>query len=593
MKNNIINNLEKLRNLMNKHQIDAYIVPTNDFHGSEYVGEYFKTRSFISGFTGSAGTFVITKEEAGLWTDGRYFLQAEDQLKNTTIDLYKQGEKDVPTIYEFLNHKLPKECKIGFDGRLVSINFVEELNRNLKDKNITLFYQEDLIDKIWENRPSISKEKAYDLDVKYAGKSRAEKFNEIKEHLTKLNADVLLLTSLDDIAWLFNLRGNDVACNPVVLSYALISKAYIKLYVNDGVLSSELISILNNDGVTILDYNDIYNDVKTLVNDVVVYQKNKVNYALSDLVKCKKVINEINYTTILKAVKNETEIKNAYLSHIRDGVAVTKFIYWIKNNVGKIYIDEITAANKLEAFRKEQENFMGISFDTICGYKEHGAIIHYSATNESKKEIHPASFLLVDSGGQYLEGTTDITRTISLGKLSEKERLYYTLVLKGHLALSNAVFRNGTNGAALDVLARLPLYKHGLNYNHGTGHGVGSFLNVHEGPQNISPTPRADYPFKEGMITSNEPGIYLAGEFGIRIENLILCKKAFETDFGTFLSFDDLTLVPYDIESIDQNELTKEEKELIKNYHTKVYETLKDYLTNEEKAWLFNIKEAI
>ena len=593
MKNNIINNLEKLRNLMNKHQIDAYIVPTNDFHGSEYVGEYFKTRSFISGFTGSAGTFVITKEEAGLWTDGRYFLQAEDQLKNTTIDLYKQGEKDVLTIYEFLNHKLPNECKIGFDGRLVSINFVEELNRNLKDKNITLFYQEDLIDKIWENRPSISKEKAYDLDVKYAGKSRSEKFNEIKEHLTKLNADVLLLTSLDDIAWLFNLRGNDVACNPVVLSYALISKAYIKLYVNDGVLSSELISILNNDGVTILDYNDIYNDVKTLANDVVVYQKNKVNYALSDLVKCKKVINEINYTTILKAVKNETEIKNAYLSHIRDGVAVTKFIYWIKNNVGKIYIDEITAANKLEAFRKEQENFMGISFDTICGYKEHGAIIHYSATNESKKEIHPVSFLLVDSGGQYLEGTTDITRTISLGKLSEKERLYYTLVLKGHLALSNAVFRNGTNGAELDVLARLPLYKHGLNYNHGTGHGVGSFLNVHEGPQNISPTPRADYPFKEGMITSNEPGIYLAGEFGIRIENLILCKKAFETDFGTFLSFDDLTLVPYDIESIDQNELTKEEKELIKNYHTKVYETLKDYLTNEEKAWLFNIKEAI
>ena len=292
-------------------------------------------------------------------------------------------------------------------------------------------------------------------------------------------------------------------------------------------------------------------------------------------------------------MKNETEIKNAYYAHLKDGVAVTKFIYWLKTNVGKIYIDEITAADKLEEFRTEQENFMGISFETIAGYKEHGAIIHYSATSESKIEVLPKSFLLVDSGGQYLEGTTDITRTISLGELTDQEKLYYTLVLKGHLALSNAVFRNGTTGGMLDILAREPLYNYGLNYNHGTGHGVGSFLNVHEGPQNISPTPRASYPFQEGMITSNEPGIYLPNEFGIRIENLILCKKHSETNFGKFLCFDDLTLVPYDIEAIDLNVLTDVDKELIHNYHEKVYNALKDYLTVDEANWLNSIKEAI
>lgn len=593
MKSNIISNLKNLRALMLKHQIDAYIIPTNDFHGSEYVGEYFKTRSFISGFTGSAGTVVVTKDTAGLWTDGRYFLQAEEQLQGTTIELYKSLEPGVPTIFEFLNKELNDSCKIGFDGRVVSVDFVEELKNKLSSKAIEIFYQEDLIDQVWDNRPSISKEKAFELDIKYSGVSRKDKLNLIKEHLNNIHADLLVLTSLDDIAWLFNLRGNDVACNPVLLSYAIVAKDYVKLYVNDGVLSEELISKLSDEDILVLPYNDIYSDVKALKDEVVVYQKNRVNYSLCSLINVKKVINEINYTTILKAVKNDTEIKNAYYAHLKDGIAVTKFIYWLKQNVGKIYIDEITAADKLEQLRSEQENFMGISFETIAGYKEHGAIIHYSATEESKIEVLPKSFLLVDSGGQYLEGTTDITRTISLGKLTEQEKLYYTLVLKGHLALSNAVFRNGTTGGMLDILARSPLYKYGLNYNHGTGHGVGSFLNVHEGPQNISPTPRASYPLSEGMITSNEPGIYLAGEFGIRIENLILCKKHSETNFGKFLCFDDLTLVPYDIEAIEQSVLTKEDRELIHAYHEKVYNALKDYLTIDEKNWLNSIKEAI
>lgn len=593
MKSNIINNLNRLRALMKERNIDAYIIPTNDFHGSEYVGEYFKTRSFISGFTGSAGTCVVTLNSAGLWTDGRYFLQAEKELENSSIDLYRSLEPGVPSIFEFLNQTLGNKCKIGFDGRVLSVDFVEELKKELISKELEISYQEDLIDLVWENRPSISKEKAFELDIKYAGESRVNKLNQIKERLNKLNADLLILTSLDDIAWLFNLRGNDVACNPVLLAYTVIAKSYVKLYVNEGVLSSDLITKLNSEGISVHAYNDIYEDVKLLKNEVVVYQKNRVNYALCSLINVKKVINEVNYTTILKAVKNETEIKNAYYAHLKDGVAVTKFIYWLKTNVGKIYIDEITAADKLEEFRTEQENFMGISFETIAGYKEHGAIIHYSATSESKIEVLPKSFLLVDSGGQYLEGTTDITRTISLGELTDQEKLYYTLVLKGHLALSNAVFRNGTTGGMLDILAREPLYNYGLNYNHGTGHGVGSFLNVHEGPQNISPTPRASYPFQEGMITSNEPGIYLPNEFGIRIENLILCKKHSETNFGKFLCFDDLTLVPYDIEAIDLNVLTDVDKELIHNYHEKVYNALKDYLTVDEANWLNSIKEAI
>ena len=594
MKKNIINNLQLLRNLMKERNIDAYIIPTNDFHGSEYVGDYFKSRAFISGFTGSSGTVVVTPVEAGLWTDGRYFLQAEDQLKDTTIDLYKVGEPGVLELTEFLNLKLPATCKIGFDGRVVSSLFVETLIEELKDKIVTISFEEDLLDLIWENRPSISKKPAYELEFVYSGLERVEKINQIKEHLKEIKADRLVLTSLDDIAWLFNIRGNDVECNPVVLSYAAISLDETILYIHNGVLSRELLNKFNEENIIVKDYLDIYTDVTTYnKEEVVVYQKNKVNYSLSSLIKVDKVIDEINYTSILKAVKNEVEIKNAYHAHLKDGIAVTKFIYWLKTNVGKIEMDEISVSDKLEEFRRMQPNFKGISFETIAGYKEHGAIIHYFATPDTNIKVLPKSFLLVDSGGQYFEGTTDITRTISMGELSEKEKLCYTLVLKGHLALSNAVFKSETSGIQLDILARMPLYQYGYNYKHGTGHGVGSFLNVHEGPQNISPAPRASYPLQEGMITSNEPGVYLPNEFGVRIENLVLCLKDKTTEFGDFLKFDDLTLVPYDIEAIDQSLLTIEEKALIHKYHERVYEALKDYLTKEEQVWLRTIKEAI
>ncbi len=595
MENIIIERLKKLRNKMNEYGIDAYIIPTNDFHGSEYVGDYFKSRSYISGFTGSAGSVIVTKDEAGLWTDGRYFLQAETELDGTTINLYKMGEIGVPTMTEFLNDKLSKKSCIGFDGRVVSIGFVKNLKQSLNNLELSFKYNIDLVGDIWENRPNLSSKPVFELGIEYAGETRKGKFAKVRSFLDTNSADMLVLTSLDDIAWLLNLRGADVDCNPVFLSYIMLSNTKCVLYVNKEILSEQIIINLEADGIVIKPYNDIYQDLKEEASStVLMMDENKVNYLIYENASDKKIVNKLNPTTILKTVKNETEIKNAYLAHLKDGVALTKFIYYMKQNIDKVEMTEISASDVLESLRKEQVNFIGLSFETIAGYKEHGAIIHYSATPDTNKKLANSSFLLVDSGGQYLEGTTDVTRTISLGKLSEKEKTYYTLVLKGHLALSNAVFTKGTSGASLDILAREPLFKYGLNYNHGTGHGVGSLLNVHEGPQNISPAVmRASYPFEVGMITSNEPGIYIPNEFGVRVENLILCKEYKITEFGKFLCFDDLTLVPYEIDAIDQSLLTKAEKEQIHTYHKRVYETLSPYLTKEEKFWLKGIVEAI
>lgn len=591
----IKNRLELLRKLMRQNNIDAYIIPTNDFHGSEYVGEYFACRKFISGFTGSAGTCIVTIDEAGLWTDGRYFLQAEEELKNTSIDLYKMGEANVLTILEFLDQKLDNNSTIGFDGRVLSIGFVKNLMNKLKNKNIKYNFELDLIDQIWENRPNMSSNKVFELSIDYAGEERISKINKIKNELKNNQADYLILTSLDDIAWLLNLRGSDVECNPVFLSYVLISKDEVVLYIDEKKIPTSILNNLNKDEILIKPYNIIYQDIKEIEEDkVVLFDEYKVNYAIKANLKTKNIINKINPTTIYKAIKNETEIKNAYLAHLKDGIALTKFIYYIKHNINKKSFTEISASDYLENLRKEQPNYIGLSFDTISGYAHHGAIIHYSATKESNIELSPKSFLLVDSGGQYLEGTTDVTRTISLGELTEKEKTYYTLVLKGHLALSNIIFPEGVSGINLDVLARASLWKNLLNYNHGTGHGVGSLLNVHEGPQNISPYQgRASYPFKPGMITSNEPGIYLENEFGIRIENLILCKNYQESNIGKFLCFDDLTLAPYEVDAIDKSLLTKEEINQIHNYHEKVYNQLSSYLNEEEKNWLKQIVEDI
>lgn len=592
----ILNRLENLRKEMLKHNIDCYLIPTEDYHQSEYVGSYFKCREYISGFSGSAGTVIVTKDEAILWADSRYFLQAEDQLEGTSIKLFKMGEPGVLTIFEYIKTIAPAINSIGFDGKCVSSSFVKLLKKEVCDFDITIIAEFDLVGNIWKDRPCLSNKEIYELDIKYSGKSRVDKFEEIKQKMSNDNVNVYFISSLDDIAWLYNIRGNDVLCNPVCLSYTLIKDGVFNLYLNKNVLNEYTKKSLEVDGVIIKDYFMVFEDLKKISpTDKVYLNESASSYLVYDIIfkQTKHIKSGINYTTVLKAVKNDVEIKNSYLCHIKDGVALTKFIYWVKTNAGKIDMSELSCAEYLYNLRSVNENFKGLSFDTIAGYKEHGAIVHYEPTTESNIKVFDESFLLVDSGAQYLEGTTDVTRTIALGDLSEEQKLHYTLVLKGHLALGDAVFKKHTTGLELDMLAHGPLWKYGLTYNHGTGHGVGSFLNVHEGPQNISSSPRSTYPYVEGMITSNEPGLYITGEYGIRIENLILSVKDKTTEFGEFLKFDTLTLAPYEVDAIDLSLLNEHEIKLIHEYHERVYNTLCPYLNEDELAWLKKVVEAI
>ncbi len=593
--NNIINDrILQLRKIMEQNKIDLYFVPTCDYHDSEYVSDYFKEREFITGFTGSSGYAVITKLDALLWTDGRYFIQAEQELKDTCVKLMKIDEKDVPSLKEYLSKNKDNISCMAFDGKTVSSSLFKMFKESLNSNTLFLL-DHDYINDIWTNRKELSHNNIFELDIKYTGLSRTDKLNLIKDNLNKLNATSYILTSLDDIAWLLNLRGSDVYCNPVFLSNLLIDKDTIYLYVMDNTIDNNLLSKLENDKIVVKNYFEIYNDVDYLDKDsVVLLNKNKINCLLVEKLSKYKLINELDFTSKLKAIKNDTEIKNAYKYHILDGLSLTKFIYYLKHNNNLCNETEISVADYLESLRKENEDFMGLSFPTIAGYKENGAIIHYEATPSSNKILNNESFILVDSGAQYLGSTTDVTRTISLGKLTDKEKKMYTLVLKSHLALGDAVFKEGTNGCKLDMLARDILWKNNLDYNHGTGHGVGSFLNVHEGPQNISNVAlRSSYPFKEGMITSNEPGLYFENEFGIRIENLILSVKDKENEFGNFLKFDTLTLAPYDVEAIDQSMLTKKEVELIHSYHERIYNTFKPFLKDDELKWLKSVVDAI
>lgn len=590
--NIIVERIQRLRDEMKKRDISFYIVPTSDYHFSEYVGDFFKCRAYITGFTGSAGTAVITLNDAYLWTDGRYFLQAEEQLKGTSVTLCKQGEKGVPTIVEFLKSNA-KNTVIGFDGKVISGLFTDVLKKELSENNVKFYCDEDLIDIIWKDRPALSKTEAYTVDIKYTGESRKSKLLRVEEEIKKFNCDGHIICSLDDIAWILNIRADDVKYNPVLLSYLAYYKGQYTLYVNPETLSNKVRKELENDGIEIKGYNDLYKDVEGFKGRIVL-DKQKVNYLLQTKLSHCELVNHMNFSFEMKAIKNEVEIENNYNAHIKDGVAVTKFIYWLKKNVGKIPMTEISCADYLENLRKQNDNFKGLSFETISGYDYHGAIIHYDPTKETDIPVLPKSFLLVDSGAQYLEGTTDITRTISLGELSDEQRLHYTLVLKGHLNLGNAVFKEGVSGCTLDMLARKPLWEYGVDYNHGTGHGVGQFLNVHEGPQNISNSPmRCGYPFKAGMITSDEPGIYIRDKYGIRIENLMVCKEKETNDFGKFLCFDFLTVVPYDVEAIKVELLTEEEKKILNNYHQRVYNTLERYLTKDEKEWLQTVTREI
>lgn len=576
--------LSLLRKEMVRNNIDTYVVPTCDFHGSEVIGEHFKTREFITGFSGSAGTVVVDMDGAYLWTDGRYFLQAQSQLKGTEVLLMKSGEKGVPTIKEFLK---THSKNIGFDGRMMPSEEAEEYEA----LGLNIFPDIDLVGDIWNDRPEISSEKIWILEEQYAGKNTAEKISLIREQMERENADVLLLTALDEVAWTLNLRGNDVKCSPVFMSFMLITKKEVRLYVNHAALDQQVTAYLEKNHVVIKEYHDIYDDVKKIENKVMWVDKSSANFnIIKSISGSNQIMDKFSPALLQKAIKNKIEITNEKKAHILDGVAMTRFLYWLKKNVGKQYLDELLLGEKLEEFRTMAKSYIEPSFDPIVGYKDHGAIVHYSATEETNYQITDENIVLIDSGGHYLEGTTDITRTISLGDVTDKMKKMYTSVLKGHLNLSAAVFKKGCSGVSLDYIARKPLWDMGMDYNHGTGHGVGYLLNVHEAPNGIRyrvlENPEQNPVLQPGMITSNEPGVYLEGEFGIRIENLILCSEKESSEYGDFLCFENLTLVPYDLELIDWSLLNEDEKILLTKYHQTVYETLSPYLESEVKDWL-------
>ena len=592
MKEKIITRLTKLRALMKEKNVDALLVPTDDFHSSEYVGDYFKCREYITGFTGSAGTAIIMQDMAGLWTDGRYFIQAAKELRGTGITLFKMGEMGVPTIHEFLGKHLKKGQTLAFDGRTVGAKEVEQLEKEFSGQGITIDGSEDFIGSIWEDRPALPTEPVFELDVKWCGKSRADKCREVRDIMKEKGADVFVLSSLDDIAWLLNIRGNDVTCNPVVLSYLIMTRQEIRLFAGKKAFPATLSDTLQKDGVTLYEYSEIEEHLRKIPSGSrVLLCKGKVN---SRLVRClpaaAEIIDENNPTELLKAVKNPVEIKNEKIAHIKDGVAVTRFLYWLKTNVGKENITEISAAEKLYELRAQQEHFMGESFAPILAYGPHGAIVHYSATPQTDVPLEPHGLLLADTGAHYLEGTTDITRTIALGPVTEEEKKYFTAVLRGHLHLADARFLYGCRGANLDYLAREPLWRLGKDYNHGTGHGVGYFLNVHEGPNAFRWKVSADNcggaVFEEGMITSNEPGYYEEGQFGIRHENLMVCCKAENAQAGQMLCFQPLTMVPFDLDAIAPEQMSEYERELLNRYHHQVYEAIAPYLSEKEKQWL-------
>ncbi len=574
--------IEKLQEFVRQGGIDAYIVFTSDDHGSEYVVDHFKTRAFLCGFTGSAGTLVVTGDNAYLWTDGRYFIQAAEQLKTTDTVLMKAGEEGVPTIFEFVK-KLSDTPKIAFDFTTATVEFVEALKKNVK--GVELVDCGDVIDRIWQDRAEVAPTKAWFLPDSATGESIKSKIENLQKDIEKQGCEYALVSSLDDIAWLFNMRGSDIEYNPVNYAYVIVSKDGVTLFIDERKLDAKCKEILAENGISVLPYGDVYGVVSQIEGRVLI-DKEKTNYALFSRIRNVKETAAFP-TTVRKAIKNAVEIKNMKKAHVEDGVAVLKFMRYLKENAGKEPMSEISLADKLEAFRRESKNFLDLSFDTICGYASNGAIVHYSATPETDKVVENKGLLLVDSGAQYRYGTTDITRTFAMGKVTNEEKRAFTIVLKSHIALARAVFPKGTTGARLDMISRAPMYAHGMDFKHGTGHGVGYLLNVHEGPQNISPrafTP--NFAVLPGMITSNEPGFYAEGKFGIRHENLVLCVEKEKTEYGTFCAFETITLVPFDLDAIDVKMLDEGEKAWLNAYHKTVRKTLGKYLGGKDLKFL-------
>ncbi|MCR5578958.1 MAG: aminopeptidase P family protein [Prevotella sp.] len=600
---NINQRLGALREVMKREYLAAFIFPSTDPHQSEYVAGHWKGREYISGFNGSAGTAVVTMTSAALWTDSRYFLAAEEQLKGTEYQLMKLKVEGTPTIAEWLGQELmgtgpvsPNE--VAIDGSCCSANSVKELIADLrKQGGVTLRTNLDPLKMIWTDRPPIPENPVEIYPLEYAGESVCDKIARIRKALREKHADGMLMAALDDIAWTLNLRGSDVHCNPVFVSYLLISSKDVTLYINKAKLSPEVMAYLKAENFKVEDYEQVENGLKQYFEYNILLDPDEINYRLYEVVRNKGRQNGLPKTEIIedespvkrmKSVKNEREIAGFRSAMLRDGIAMTKFLYWLHTKVAaNSPLTELSVSEMLERIRSEQPLYRGLSFDTIAGYQEHGAIVHYEATPETDVPLKPEGFLLLDSGAQYLDGTTDITRTIPLGPLTDEQKRVYTLVLKGHIQIELCKFPTGASGTQLDILAREALWREGLNYLHGTGHGVGSFLNVHEGPHQI----RMEWkpaPLVAGMTVTDEPGIYLAGKFGVRIENTLLVTPYKETEFGQFLQFDSLTLCPIDTSPIIVDMLLPEEISWLNTYHQRVFDTLSPHLTQEESAWLRN-----
>ena len=594
----IIEKLNALRTLMKERNLDVYMIATSDFHETEYVGEHFKARAYMSGFTGSQGTLIVTLDDAALWTDGRYFIQAADQLKDTTITLMKQGEEGVPTIAQYIYDHVTMRGGVGFDGRVMNTKMVKAIMSKLEEKEVHIAYEEDLVGMIWEDRPALPKKQGFFLNVEYSGKSTKDKLADLYDIMKKQGITHHIITSLDDIAWITNMRGWDIARYPVMLAYLILTLDGGVIFVDKEKLNDELIANFEENHIEIKDYNDIYEYVKTFDSDaVIMLDSSVVNYAITqNLNQNIKIEDRVNPSQLMKAMKNEIELENNRKVHIKDAVAMTKFMYWLKTNIGKEKMSEIIASDYLEKLRKAQ-GAIDLSFNTISAYKEHAAMMHYSATPESDVELKKEGMLLVDSGGQYMEGTTDITRTFVLGEISDEERYWFTTALRSNIALSKAHFLYGCRGMNLDILARGPLWEQGMDYKCGTGHGVGHLLNVHEGPNGfrwkIVPERKDSCVLEEGMTQSNEPGVYEEGKFGIRHENEMVVRKGEKNEYGQFMYFETITFVPFDLDGLDEALLTQYDKEWLNAYHKQVFEKVSPYLSDDEVAWLRKATRAI
>lgn len=580
--------LAALREVMRRESIDAFIFPSTDPHNGEYVPAHWEGRKWISGFDGSAGTAVVTMDKAALWTDSRYFIAAEEQLQGTEFKLMKERVEGTPTISQWLGMSLAhiNGAVVGLDGYVNAANEVRGLAEELRRQGgITIRTNFDPLDIIWKDRPEIPLSTVVQHPLEYSGETAESKLQRIRTAVKRSGAEALLVTALDDIAWTLNLRGSDVHCNPVAVAYLLIDVEKTILYINKVKLAPSAADALKAAGVVVEDYGNVVEGLRHFDGYNILLDPNQVNYALFSAVSAKKVVEAASPVPYLKCVKNEAEIRGFHSAMLRDGVAMVKFLHWLKPAVEAGGQTELTVEKKLTSLRAEQPLFKGVSFDTIAAYQEHGAIVHYEATPETDVELKPRGFLLLDSGAQYLDGTTDITRTIPLGPVTEEQKKVYTLVLKGHIQLELCKFPNHASGTQLDVLARQAMWKEGLNYMHGTGHGVGSYLNVHEGPHQI----RMEWkpaPLQAGMTVTDEPGLYLAGKFGVRIENTLIVKDFIETEFGKFLQFESLTLCPIDLDCADLDMLTAEEKQWLNDYHEMVFEKLSPLLNDEEKEWL-------